>query len=102
MNLFDLTKIENRIKELENLTMQDGFWNDSKKSSVVLQEIKSLKNKYTKFNSINEELKNLEDLNELLLIEEDGELAKELLKNTKLLQDKVEKLEIETLLSRQI
>lgn len=102
MNLFDLTKIENRIKELENLTMQDGFWNDSKKSSVVLQEIKSLKNKYAKFNSINEELKNLEDLNELLLIEEDGELAKELLKNTKLLQDKVEKLEIETLLSRQI
>ena len=79
--------------------MQDGFWNDSKNSSIVLQEMKSLKNKYTKFNIINEELKNLEDLNELLLIEEDNELSKELLKNTKSLQDKVEKLEIETLLS---
>lgn len=80
--------------------MQDGFWNDTKTSSVVLQEMKSLKSKYTKFNSVIEELKNIEDLNELLLIEEDNELAKELLKNTKTLQEKVEKLEIETLLSR--
>lgn len=79
--------------------MQDGFWNDTKTSSVVLQEMKSLKSKYTKFNSVVEELKNIEDLNELLLIEEDNELAKELLKNTKILQEKVEKLEIETLLS---
>lgn len=79
--------------------MQDGFWNDTKTSSVVLQEMKSLKSKYTKFNSVVEELKNIEDLNELLLIEEDNELAKELLKNTKTLQEKVEKLEIETLLS---
>ncbi len=99
MSPFDLAKIEVRIAELEKATMQDGFWNDSKNSSIVLQEMKSLKNKYTKFNIINEELKNLEDLNELLLIEEDAELAKELLKNTKSLQDKVEKLEIETLLS---
>lgn len=100
MNLFDLAKIKNRIDELEKITMQDGFWNDTKTSSVVLQEIKSLKNKYTKFNNISEELKNLEDLNELLLVEEDNELAKELLKNTKTLQENVEKLEIETLLSR--
>lgn len=82
--------------------MQDGFWNDTRTSSAVLQEMKSLKNKYTKFNSVIEELKNLEDLNELLAIEEDNELVKELLKNTKLLQDKIEKLEIETLLSRKI
>lgn len=99
MNLFDLAKIESRIEELEKITMQDGFWNDTKTSSVVLQEMKSLKSKYTKFNSVVEELKNIEDLNELLLIEEDNELAKELLKNTKTLQEKVEKLEIETLLS---
>lgn len=102
MNLFDLAKIKNRIEDLEKITMQDGFWNDTRTSSAVLQEMKSLKNKYTKFNSVIEELKNLEDLNELLAIEEDNELVKELLKNTKLLQDKIEKLEIETLLSRKI
>ena len=45
MSPFDLAKIEVRIAELEKATMQDGFWNDSKNSSIVLQEMKSLKNK---------------------------------------------------------
>ena len=79
--------------------MQEGFWNDNKTSSVVLQEMKSLKSKYTKFTNLNEEIKNLQELNELLLLEEDGELGKELLKNTKVLEHDLEKFEIETLLS---
>ncbi len=79
--------------------MQEGFWNDSKTSSIVLQEMKSLKNKYTKFTNLNEEIKNLQELNDLLLLEEDNELGKELLKNTKVLQHDLEKFEIETLLS---
>ena len=40
---FDLPKIEKELKELENETMKDGFWNDSKNSSVILQKIKYLK-----------------------------------------------------------
>lgn len=100
VSLFDPAKIENRINELESKTMQDGFWNDSKHSSVVLQEIKSLKNKYNKFTKIDNEFKNLEELNDLLLIEEDNELINELLKNTKVLERELEKFEIETLLSR--
>ncbi len=99
MILFDLDKIELELKELENKTMQDGFWNDNKNSSIVLQKIKSLKNKHTKFSSICNELTTLEELNELLSIEEDLELISELLKNTKNLETKIEKLEIETLLS---
>lgn len=99
MNLFDLKLVANRIDELEKKTMEEGFWNDSKTSSVVLQEIKSLKGKYTKFTKLNEEIKNLQELNELLLLEEDDELGKELLKNTQLLEHNLEKFEIETLLS---
>lgn len=82
--------------------MQEGFWNDSKTSSVVLQEMKFLKNKHTKFVKIAEELANLKELNDLLLLEEDSELVKELLKNTKVLEHELEKFEIETLLSRKI
>ncbi len=100
MSLFDLAKIKNRINELESKTMQDGFWNDSKQSSVVLQEIKSLKNKYNKFTKIDNEFKNIEELNDLLLVEEDIDLINELLKNTKVLERELEKFEIETLLSR--
>ena len=80
--------------------MQEGFWNDSKTSGIVLQEMKSLKDKKSKFEKINETVKNLIELNDLLLIEEDNELIKELLKNTNTLEADLEKFEIETLLSR--
>ena len=100
MNLFDLDKISNKIDELEARTMQEGFWNDSKTSGIVLQEMKALKDKKTKFEKIDSEVKNLIELNGLLLIEEDNELIKELFKSTKLLKENIEKFEIETLLSR--
>ena len=73
-----------KIEELESKTMQEGFWNDNKRSSVVLQELKTLKGKYENFSRIKGEIANLEELNELLLLEEDEELGKDLLKNTKL------------------
>jgi len=91
--------MKEQINKLEAKTMQDGFWNDTKNSSVVLQDMKLLKNKCSKFENIISTLKNLEELNELLFIEEDSDLVKELLKNTKVLEHDLEKLEIETLLS---
>ncbi len=99
MSLFDLSSIENKINELEKITFQEGFWNDAKKSSTILQEIKILKNKINKYTKIRDELQNLEELNDLLLNDEDLELAKELLKNTTNLENDIERLEIETLLS---
>ena len=56
---FDLLKIENELKKLEEETIKDGFWNDSKNSSLVLQKIKSLKGKFSKYNDIRSELDNL-------------------------------------------
>ena len=46
MNLFDIPKLEQDLKTLESKTLEDGFWNDSKKSGKVLQEIKVIKNKF--------------------------------------------------------
>lgn len=102
MNLFDINEINKKIDVLEAKTMQENFWNDVKSSSVVLQEIKSLKSKITNFNSISSEINNLLELNNLLLIEDDIELSNELLKNTKKLEHTLSKFEIETLLSRKI
>lgn len=99
VNLFDLSTMSVRIDELQQKTIQEGFWNDSKISSIVLQELKSLKNKVDKFTKLQEDVVNLEELNELLLLEEDMDLIKELLKNTKKLEHDLEKFEIETLLS---
>lgn len=99
MSLFDIEQIKEKINELEAETMQDGFWSDSKNSSNVLQKIKNLKNKCNKFENIISTFKDLNELNELLYIEEDEDLVRELLKNTKILERDLEKLEIETLLS---
>ena len=79
--------------------MEVGFWDDTKKNSKVLQELKIKKGRYTRYENIIKELDNLIEINELLLLEEDKEIAIELLKNTKKLEKSVEKFELETLLS---
>ena len=69
MNLFDISSLENELTELEKETMQDGFWNDSKKSSIILQKIKTIKNKVEKYNKINNELSNLIEMSDLIIEE---------------------------------
>lgn len=99
MNLFDIPKLENELTKLEKQTLEQGFWNDSKKSGKVLQDIKIIKNKKDKYTKLKSELLNLEEMNELLQIDKDESMAKELLKNTLSLEKDIENLEIETLLS---
>ena len=96
---FDLPKITNRINELDKQMQDNGFWNDAKKSSEVLAESKRLKNKLEKYTKLKQDVQNVEDLNELLLVETDEEMAKEVLKDTVRLEKEIESLEIETLLS---
>lgn len=99
MNLFDIDKTEAELKELENQTIQEGFWNDSKTSSKVLTRIKQLKSKCTSFRKIETEIQNMQELTELVELEPDEDVAKDILKNTKKIEKELEKLELETLLS---
>lgn len=96
---FDLDKIKNNIKKLENETIQEGFWNDTKNSSIVLQQLKTFKEKYNKYNKLESDATNLLELNDILLLDLDSELANDLLKDTTILQSDLETFEIETLLS---
>ncbi len=96
---FDLDKIKNNIEKLENETIQEGFWNDSKNSSIVLQQLKTFKEKYNKYNKLESDATNLLELNDILLLDLDSELANDLLKDTIILQSDLETFEIETLLS---
>jgi len=96
---FDVTNKEKELNELQKQTMDNNFWADSEKSSKVLKQINSLKNKVENFKKIKNELKNLIEVNELLLIEQDENLAKDVFKTTSILENQIEKLEISTLLS---
>ena len=96
---FDLSKIENELRILEEETVKDGFWNNQKNSGKVLQQIKSLKGKLNKYNNIKSNLDNLIELNDLLLLELDDDMANQLVKSSKELEDVLEKFEIQTLLN---
>lgn len=96
---FDVENKEKELKELESKTTENDFWNDTDNSSKVLKQINSLKSKVEGFKKLNNELNNLLEMSELLQVEKDEELAKELLKSTYTLEKDIEKLKITTLLS---
>lgn len=99
MSHFDINNKEQNLKELEKKTLEPNFWNDAKNSTQVLSEIKKIKGKCIKYRNIETELKNIEELTELVTLEPDEEIAKDILKSTKKITTEIEKLEIDTLLS---
>ena len=110
MSLFDISSLEKELSELEKETLQNGFWEDSKKSSIILQKIKTIKNKVEKYNKLNNEIDSLIEMSELVMQEateanssqeskQDDELVKEILTGTKTIQSELDDLEVETLLS---
>lgn len=87
------------MKNLEAKTFEDGFWSDSTKNKIVLSEIKWLKSKITNFSSIKSNIEESLEIVELLELEKDEELEKDLFKNIKLISDNIEKFELQLLLS---
>ena len=79
--------------------MEENFWNDSKNSSKILTKIKQIKSKYMEYNQIKTEISDLKDLSELAILESDEGVAKEIIKNTKKIENALEKLQLQTLLS---
>ena len=99
MSHFDISKLENELKDLEAETLNEDFWKDAKNSNKVLAKIKSIKNKVNEYRKIESEIQNLNELTELANMEPDEEIAKDIIKSTKTLEQEIEKLEIATLLS---
>ena len=99
MSHFDISSKQKELEELEKQTTVDGFWNDSQNSSKILKQIKNIKDKCTKYNQIKESIDNLIEMSDLVMQEDDENLAKDIIDNTKSIQNEIENLEIETLLS---
>ena len=99
MFLFDLESMENKIKNLHEQTLQEGFWNDIAKSSKVLFEMKRLEKKRESFIKLKDELDNVIEVNEMLLQENDEDLCKELLRDSKELEKEIENMELELMFS---
>ena len=87
------------MKDLELITQDPIFWNSNEDTNKVLSRIKQLKSKIEKYNNIYNEVNNLLELSELLKIENDDEMAIDLVKSTKKVNKEYENLELETLFS---
>ena len=100
MSLFDIEGIDKELKQLEEQTVQEGFWQqDSSETGKILSKIKQIKNKVVKYKKVKQEVINLQELTELANLESDEEVARDILKSTTKLEEDVEKLQLETLLS---
>jgi len=92
VSLFDIANLEKELIKLEEETIKENFWMDQKNSQIILNKIKTIKGKCTKFRKEEKELNNLLDLIELIKKEYDEELAKEVLKNINNLEQYTSKL----------
>lgn len=98
---FDSENLEKELKQLENKTQEENFWNDAKESGNILKQITSMKEKLEGYKKVQIELNDLIDLNQLLIEDtnQDEQEETEIWKNTNHLEKEIEKLEINTLLS---
>ena len=83
MSLFDIATLEKQLKELEAETAKEEFWQKApNETGKVLAQIKQLKNKVEQYRKIESEISNLQDLTELANMENDEDVAKDILKST--------------------
>lgn len=101
-NLFvtlQISKLKEDFAELEKETLQPDFWEQAQQSSAVFSQMNVLQKKVRSYESLEKDLENLLELNDLLLLEKDDSLEKELVSNTQKLQQNLADLEVQTLLS---
>lgn len=78
---------------------KEGFWDDQERAQKTIAEVNGLRGKIDSFASVAGELSDLQGMAELLEVEPDPELEKELGKGASALVHHAEQLELETLLS---
>lgn len=100
-NAIKVLEKQKRLKELEDETLKDGFWNDNENSSKILSEMKKLKSDITKYESSNKDYEDALTYLELAREENDIESFKEAKNLASELEVKLEKLEVSTLLSEE-
>ena len=99
MSLFDIVNSEKQLKELEEQTTKPDFWTNSNSSKVVLEKIKSLKNKVQEYNKTKVKLGSLIEMIELLELENDDSLFEDVKKETKSVEKEIDELELKTFFS---
>ena len=94
-----ISSLKTNLITLKKETEAENFWEDRENSNKVFSKIKKIEKKINSYENILSSLDNLIEMSNLLLVEYDSELSKELLNSTKTISKELEILELETLLS---
>lgn len=94
-----LPHLKLRREELEQRSAQPDFWNDAEAGRAVLSELGGIKQKIEDYEAMTGELEDLETFIELAEEEDDESMLPELQQQMKKLEQKVEKLQLSTLLT---
>ena len=66
---------------------------------MIVSKMKNLQKDLEEYKELQDSLNNIEELTKLVIVEQDEALEKEILQDTKKLEEEIDKLEIKTLLS---
>jgi len=98
-NIVKPQEIKKRIEEIERLENDPSFWNDAKKAGEIQKEKNRLLRLYEKFEEARRGVEDAKELFEMASEEEDSETLQMLFDEGPQLEQKVGKVEIETMLS---
>ena len=96
--LFDIEKCQEKVMQLEEVSMDNAFWTDTERAQKVLQELKGYKDTIEKYNKLCASLEDILVLIEMANEEEDMDLAEEAKEEAKAFREKYEAMRIATML----
>ena len=96
---FHIEEKQSRIREIEEIMEQPGFWDDVTKSGEVMKELKSLKSSLNIINHLQSQYEDLGVLIEMGNEEEDASIIEEVESELTSFKKEFDKVKIETLLS---
>jgi len=94
-----IEKLEMELKELEEKTADNDFWNDTENSKVVLKQIADIKGKISRYNALSEKYDDAQTILEIAIEDDDASLYPDAKQSFDELCSAYESLKLETLLS---
>ncbi len=96
---FDIDRMRLVYRELEEKSLQNDFWNDADEAQKILKRAKGLKDKIELYGGLCTQLEDLELLGHMVLEEGEESLANDVLEGISNLEEAIDGLMLETLLS---
>lgn len=101
MSHFDLDQKQKEIKELDQKTLEEAFWNDQKKAQQVIRKRNSMQTIVEQYQALLQQMQTLDETADVLKAEMDDELLMMAAEEYEELLPKFDDFEIQVLLSHE-